>query len=267
MESKQSELGRVWHYRRFIAGTVLREFKGKFNRSILGALWLLLAPFAMISIYTLVFSHVMNARFSGAAGPYSYSIFICAGLLPWQWFSELLSRNVGLFVDNAGLIKKNNFPRMALPVINFCASGVNFLLAVLVFLVFLLAVGQWPGWPMLLAIPLLLLQSAFASVLGFFLGVLNVFFRDVANAMALILQFWFWFTPIIYHADVLSPRVAGYLALNPLMPVFQGYQGIFLEQAVPDWSALLPLVAFVAVMLPLTFWFYRRVGAEIVDEL
>lgn len=257
----------LWRYRRFILGSVVREFRSRYSRSLLGGLWLLLAPFAMILIYTIVFSKIMQARLPGTQHVYSYGIYLCAGLLPWQWFSELLSRNTGLFVDNAGLIKKNSFPRMTLPVISFLATGLNFMLAALVFLAFLTVSGMLPGMVVLWALPLMLLQAALASALGFCLGVLNVFFRDVGQAVGIVMQFWFWLTPIVYPLEVLPERIQGYLGWNPVTPLIQAYQGIFVSHDAPQWNTLWPLCALTLLAALLAARLYRAARNQLTDEL
>ena len=263
----RSAVGLLWQYRRFILGSVEREFRSRYTRTIFGALWLLLAPFAMIVVYTIVFSQVMHARLPGSDAPYAYSIFLCAGLLPWQWFTELLSRNVSIFVDHAGLIRKSNFPRLVLPVIAFISSACNFALVAGLFLIFLLFMGRWPGWNILGFIPLLLLQSAFAMGLGVALGVLNVFFRDVSQTVGIVLQFWFWLTPIIYATPTLPAGVRDYLAWNPVFPLFQAYQQILMGQGLPQWCSLLGLCGLTALSLLLALWIYLAAQSQLVDEL
>ena len=257
----------LWHYRRFILGSVAREFRSRYTNTLFGSVWLLLAPFAMILVYTIVFSQVMRARLPGSLGPFDYSIYLCAGLLPWQWFTELISRNVGVFVDHGGLLKKSSFPRLALPVISFIASACNFALIFGLFLIFLLLMGRWPGWSILGLIPLLLLQSAFAIGLGLTLGVLNVFFRDVGQAVGIVLQFWFWLTPIVYPVGTLPEWARNYLAWNPVMPLFDGYHRIFLGQGMPQWGNLIGLTALTLVLLLIAMWIYRAAQSQLVDEL
>lgn len=257
----------LWHYRRFILASVAREFRARYARSLLGALWLVLAPFAMILIYTLVFSSLMQARLPGSQQAYAYSVYLCAGLLPWHWFSELVSRNTGIFLDHAGLIKKHNFPRLSLPIINFMASGLNFAIAMSIFSLFLIVLGNWPGWTLLWTIPLLLLQAVFASSLGLVLGLLNVFFRDVGQAMGIVLQFWFWLTPIIYTANALPERIRRVIEWNPMTPLIQGYQGIFLGQGQPDWQSLWPLALLTLLFTGLAAKLYRATRHQITDEL
>ena len=268
MTTFRSALAELWHYRRFILGSVIRELRSRHTRSVLGAAWLLLAPFAMILVYTLVFSRIMHARLPGSPERFAYSIYLCAGLLPWQWFTELLGRNIGIFVDHGSLIKKSTFPHMALPVIAFLSSAINFLLIFSVFLLFLVVSGNWPGWGILWSIPLLLLQSLFATGLGLALGVLNVFFRDVGQAMGIILQFWFWLTPIIYPVDSLPEWAKGPLRFwNPVTPLFEGYQRIFLERGAPSWPDLLPLVIVTISAVLIASFFYRAGRHQLTDEL
>lgn len=266
-EAGMDALRSLWHYRRFIVGSVAREFRSRYANTMLGSVWLVLAPFAMILVYTLVFSQIMHARLAGSAEPFAYSIYLCAGLLPWQWFTELLSRNVGIFVDHGGLIKKSSFPRLALPVISFIASACNFALIFGLFMIFLLIMGRWPGWNILGLIPLLLLQSAFAIGLGITLGVLNVFFRDIGQAVGIILQFWFWLTPIIYPLGTLPEWARNYLSWNPVMPLFDGYHRIFLGQGLPQWENLTGLTLLTLVLLLIAAWIYRAAQSQLVDEL
>lgn len=257
----------LWHYRRFILGSVQREFRARYLNTALGAAWLLLAPFAMILVYTLVFTQLMQNRLAGSAATYSYSIYLCAGLLPWQWFTELLSRHVGLFVDHAALIKKASFPWLSLSVIAIISSACNFALIAVLFLLFLAYIGPWPGWALIALLPLFLLQSLFAAGLGIILGVLHVFFRDVGQAVGIVLQFWFWLTPIIYPLNALPPSIQAILAWNPMLPVVRNYQTVLLGQGWPDWSTLDGFAVLCMACLLVAAWLYHRARSQLVDEL
>ncbi|MFZ2124706.1 MAG: ABC transporter permease [Rhodoferax sp.] len=257
----------MWNYRRFILGSVVREFRSRYLNTAFGAFWLLLSPFAMILVYTLIFSQVMQSRLPGNQDPFSYSIYLCAGLLPWQWFTDLLSRNVGVFVDHAGIIKKSSFPRLALPVIAFIASACNFMLIAGLFVVFLLLMGRWPGWQVLSLIPLFALQSALALGVGVGLGVLNVFFRDIGQVVGIILQFWFWLTPIVYPVASLPQSVRDYLSWNPVYPLIEAYHTVLMGQGLPNWGSLISLCFMAALSLLFSLWIYRVTQSQMVDEL
>lgn len=106
-------LNPIWRYRHFIFGSVKREFYSRYQNSLLGILWALLSPISMIFVYTVIFSRLMGARLPGNTGLFSYSIYLCAGIISWGLFSELSLKSLNMFLENANLLKKINFPRYA----------------------------------------------------------------------------------------------------------------------------------------------------------
>ncbi|MDX2167835.1 MAG: ABC transporter permease [Deltaproteobacteria bacterium] len=257
----------VWQYRGFVAGLVRREFSARYLQSVLGSAWALLTPLALIAIYTLVFANVMGARLPGTTDRFAYSIYLCAGLLPWTYFSEVLLRALSVFLDNAALLKKVSFPRSVLPVALLCSATLNFAIIFGILLLVLAGLGRFPGWAVLALLPLLALQQAFALGLGVLLGVLNVFFRDVGQLVGVLLQFWFWLTPIVYSPAVLPERARDWLAWNPLTALVGAYQDILLTGAWPAWSTFGWHVVLVAVVCGLAVFAFSRLEGELVDEL
>lgn len=257
----------LWRYRGFILGSVKREFQARYRNSLLGAVWTVLQPLAMITVYTVVFSEVMRTRLPGVDGPYAYSVFLCAGLLTWGLFGEIVQRSQTVFLDHGNMIKKLNFPRICLPAITVISALINFAITFSIFLVFLLLTHSFPGWIILAALPIVLIHVMFASGLGIIVGVLNVFFRDVGQFMNILLQFWFWFTPIIYATSTLPASVRPWMKLNPMTPLAQAYQGIFVYGHMPDWSALWPVAVLALALCVVGLLLFRRRAGEMVDEL
>src|SRR5881394_167035 len=105
----------IWRYRNFVLGAVRREFELRYRGSMLGSLWNVLNPLAMIAVYTIIFSGLMQARLPGVDSTFAYSIYLCAGIFSWGLFTEIVSRGQTVFLDNANLIKKLSFPRVCLP--------------------------------------------------------------------------------------------------------------------------------------------------------
>ncbi|WGG51377.1 ABC transporter permease [Rugamonas sp. DEMB1] len=262
-----ARLRNLANYRGFIAGSVRREFQSKYRNSILGAAWTVLNPLAMIVVYTVIFSQVMHSRLAGASSPYAYSIYLCAGVLTWNLFAEITSKAQAVFIDNAGLIKKINFPRLCLPVIVVCNAGLNFAIIFALFTAFLLLAGDFPGWVYFAVFPLLALQVLLAIGLGMILGVLNVFFRDVGQFFNIALQFWFWFTPVVYPVAVLPAEARALLVWNPMAPLILGYQEILVNGRAPAWAGLLPTAALAVLLCLLGMQLFRRRAGEMVDEL
>ena len=257
----------VWQYRGFILGMVSREFQARYRYSLLGSAWAVLNPAAMIAIYTVIFSQVMRARLPGVDDTFAYSIYLCAGILPWTFFSEVMSRSLTVFFDNAALLKKVSFPRISLPVVLLLSSTVNFVIIFALFLLVLVVSGRFPGWAVLGMVPLLTIQQGFALGLGILLGVLNVFFRDVGQLVGVAMQFWFWLTPIVYSSAILPDRARAALAWNPLTQLVAAYQQILVAGVWPDWAQFRLHAAGAVVVLVLAFVAFDRLSGELVDEL
>ena len=257
----------LWAYRGFILGSVKREFQSKYRNSLLGGAWTLINPLAMITVYTVIFSQIMRAKLPSIDSGFGYSIYLCAGTLTWGLFAEIVGRGQNIFIDNANLLKKISFPRMALPIIAVLNAGVNFAIIFSLFLVFLLVAGLWPGWVFFGTLAVLAVQLLLAIGLGMVLGVLNVFFRDVGQFFGIFLQFWFWLTPVVYPASILPEWVKPLMALNPMYSLISSYQSIFVNKQWPEWTALLyPLLLGVFLCFMGLRMFRRHVG-EMVDEL
>ena len=260
-------LGSVWRYRGFVRGSIQREFQSKYRNSLLGAAWTVLNPLAMIVVYTVIFSQVMGSRLPGTGSTFAYSIYLCAGVLTWGLFAEILARAQTMFIDQANLIKKISFPRICLPLIVVLNCLLNFAIIFGLFTVFLLASGSFPGWVFAALLPVLALQVLLAIGLGMVLGILNVFFRDVGQFFSIFLQFWFWFTPIVYPAAILPPSVQHLLAWNPMATIIGAYQTILVKGEAPNWASLLPALALALALCVLGMRLFRKRSGEMVDEL
>lgn len=255
------------NYRGFILGSVQREFQAKYRNSILGAAWTVLNPLAMIVVYTVIFANVMHSRLAGSDSTFAYSIYLCAGVLTWGLFAEITARAQTVFLEHAGLIKKITFPRICLPVIVVLNACVNFAIIFGLFTAFLVITGNFPGVVFAAMLPLLLLQVLFAIGLGIVLGVLNVFFRDVGQFFTIFLQFWFWFTPVVYPVTVLPEGVRGLLKFNPMAPLIMAYQDVLVKHAWPQWGSLLPVTLLALALAVLGLRLFRKRAGEMVDEL
>lgn len=262
-----SMLRAIWAYRGFIRGSVQREFQIKYRNSLLGAAWNIINPLAMIVVYTVIFAQVMRAKLPGVDSTFAYSIYLCAGILTWGLFAEIVGRSQNMFLENANLLKKISFPRITLPIIVVANSGLNFAIVFGLFLAFLVVSGNFPGWVVLAVLPVLALQMAFAVGLGMVLGVLNVFFRDVGQFFGIFLQFWFWLTPIVYPASILPEAIKPLLVINPIASMMTAYQGILVNHQWPQWISMWPTALLTIGLCLLGFHLFKKNVGEMVDEL
>lgn len=270
VRSKANPLGMLrglWLYRSFIISSVKREFQKRYAGSALGISWNIVQPLTMILVYTMVFTEIMRTRLPTSDDQFAYSIYLCAGMLPWMLFQEIILRSSNVFIENGNLLKKSSFPRICLPTIVSLSALTHFAIAFILFMLFLFAMERFPGWIVIAALPLLILQLALAVAAGIILGTLNVFFRDIGQITNIVLQFWFWLTPIVYPLSALPSVVQQWLDINPLTPLMKGYQDIFVSYQLPIWSTLLPLAAATLVLMIVGYLMFRGRAPEIVDEL
>jgi len=256
----------LWRYRGFVRTSVARDFQLRYRGSALGIVWTLLQPIGTVVVLTIGFTRVMQPRLPGGDG-FTYSIYLCAGVFAWGLFAEIVQRELNVFIENGNYLKKSSFPRSSLPLIVAITAIINFVLAFAIYFVLLFAIDRVPGWVALWTLPVILMIALLAVGLGILLGTANVFFRDLGPAVPIVLQFWFWLTPIVYVFDTLPEFARHALKYNPLHPLMAAYQNIFLSQRLPDFSSLAPLAVLTGIFLLLgARFFLSRVG-ELVDEL
>ncbi|MCP1831683.1 lipopolysaccharide transport system permease protein [Bradyrhizobium sp. USDA 4532] len=257
----------LWAYRYFILSSIRGEFKGRFARSSLGGLWFVLHPLAQALIFSVVLAEVLQARLPRTDVPGAFPIYLLSGMAAWGLFSEILTRSMTVFIDQAPVMKKIAFPRLCLPIILGGTALINHgLLLAAIFVVFAFF-GHVPGKTLIL-LPLgLFLITALAFGLGVILGVMNVFMRDVAQVVSIILQLWFWITPIVYPKEVVPSRFQDILMINPMAPLVALYQdALLLDRWTPVETLIYPSMLALATVA-VAILFFRRASPELVDVL
>jgi lipopolysaccharide transport system permease protein len=134
-------------------------------------------------------------------------------------------------------------------------------------MLFLLITGRLPGIALLGLVPLLVLQMMFAISIGMLFGVVNIFFRDVSHFSTILIQLWFWLTPIVYPINILPESVQAIVMMNPMSAIVMGYQNIFVYGQLPIWQTLLQPITATLVIALIASFFYIKHGDEMVDEL
>lgn len=260
-------LAAVWSYRHFIVSSIKNDLRSRFARSKLGALWMVLQPLAQVAIYALVLSRIMAAKLPGIDNRYAYVIYLMAGMIAWSLFAEVVTRSLTVFVDNGNLMKKMAFPRVCLPIIIAGSSLVNNLLLLCTTIGVFLLISHPPTLAFLW-LPLLIgINLAFGLGLGLILGVLNVFVRDVAQVMTVVLQLLFWLTPIVYMPSIIPERLRVILEFNPMMHMAVAFQDVLLYERAPGINGLIVIAVAAVVMLLFALILFRRAAPEMVDVL
>jgi lipopolysaccharide transport system permease protein len=257
----------LWKFRHFIVSSIRGELKRRFARSNLGALWFILHPLMQSAIFALVLSEVLGSRLPGVVIKGGYAIYLMAGLAAWGLFSEIANRCTIIFIEYASVLKKISFPRLCLPIIVGGSALLNHVLLLVATVIVFLFFGHLPGaaWVVL---PIgMLLITAFAFGLGVLLGIFNVFVRDVGQVFTVVLQIWFWLTPIVYSSSILPKSLNWLGAFNPMAPLVKVYQDAMLYNTFPQWETLLMPIIMSTILCFLSIVVFLRSSADLVDQL
>ncbi len=227
MSARRSVWARVreiWRYRELLMSLIRKELKVKYKGSALGFAWSMLNPAFTLTIYYVVFQLILKN------GIPRFAIYLLSGLLVWNLFSGALSGAAGSVVGNSTILKKVSFPREILPLASVGAAVFNFFLQSIVMALALIAFQHAPSPKhLLLVVPAVVVLVLLASALGIFFAAVNVRFRDTQHLLELILQAWFWATPIIYWVGLVSTKLDSalfnaYLIINPVTTIVMVFQ-------------------------------------------
>lgn len=255
----------------FIINAVTREFSQRGKRAMLGRLWIVIQPLAMITIFTLVFSQLFHSRLAQAGmenQPFAYSIYLCAGILPWMLFTEGLGKMQSAYLDHAHLLRKMSMPFIVPQGIALGISVINAVIIFLLYLLFLLFIDHVWLTGILISLVLVILQIVLIIALGMFLSIVNVFFRDVQQVTNLLFQFGFWLTPLVYSWDVIPTWIQNILIyINPMLGLVLWQQSLYLNHQLASFTLLLPVMVWIFVGGVLSWVIYQQRYKEMLDEL
>jgi ABC-type polysaccharide/polyol phosphate export permease len=261
--------------RELLWNLTLRELRGRYKRSVLGWAWSLLNPIAFMLIYTFAFSIILNADPvpGDPSGLESYALFLMCGLLPWSFFSVSVTTSMGAVVANGSLVRKVAFPREHL-VISTIIAGLFTLVIELAMLSIALAfagnvVLAWV--PVILVV--MLLVAVFAAGLALALAAGNVYFRDLTYLWSIVVQGWFFATPIVYDQALATNRLADkpllLKAYNnlPLTVVVRMFRNLMYDLRMPRMLDFAVLTAYALLAVLIGWWIFDRAEGRFAEEL
>lgn len=254
-----NRLKEIYKFKNLVYNLVSRDLKVKYKGSILGFFWSLLNPLIMLIVYTIAFKYIIRIRVE------NFPVFFLCAFLPWTFLSLSLSMAVSSIKDNANLVKKIYFPREILPLSIVLSNLVQFLLTFIILIPALLLFKIKLGLPLLFLPLIIIFQLAFTSGLSFIFSSLNVFYSDVRHLLEILLQIWFWLTPIIYPVSLVPERFQALYRLNPMVLFVESYRKSLLDNkglALTDLGSLFAISLIFLVIGHLVFLSYNRRFAE-----
>jgi lipopolysaccharide transport system permease protein len=243
----------------------IRDFKQRYVGTSLGQFWYILSPIITIFIYTVIFSDFMKMKMDIVDSTYAYSIYLVPGLLAWISFSSILTRLNTSFFDKAHLIKKIDIPMFVLSLSIAITEFFIFLVSMVFGVVFLILIDH-PVTLTFLWLPLIMiLQTLFAFSFGVIISLFTPFFKDLKEAVPIIVQLWFWMTPIIYIEELLKDSYPYLMLYNPFYYFVKIYQDIFLYSQLPSINSLITTTLITFISLVVAGFLYKKMISTIKD--
>ena len=265
----------IYDYRELMFTLAWKNIALRYKQAYLGIAWAIIKPIALMLIFTLVKSFV-----GIESGNIPYPVLVFAALMPWTFFQESASDGVNSVISNTALIKKIYFPREIFPITSVLTKlvelGINF--------VILAGLMVWYGMQpsiYMLWVPLIVAYTVLAALTIALVGAaVNVYFRDVGQALPVLLSLMMYASPVIYPLQLVKDKLVAQQSagewsnalytlytLNPLAGIIDGFQSVVLRSAHPDLSAMTPGAILVALLLPLSYLYFKRAESHFADVI
>lgn len=265
----------LYEYRTLLRVLVWKNITLRYKQSYLGIAWLVLRPLMLVAIFIVVRSFV-----GIDSGEVPYALLTYCSLVLWTFFQEAAGDGTTSVVSHANLIKKIYFPREIFPFASVLTTLVQLAIG-LGILALMMAWYRWaPDWHALW-VPVLLIYVALAALTISLAGAaVNVYARDASQGIPLLLGMAMYLTPVIYPLDLVraalleraaagswSTELYTLYTLNPMTGAIDAFQRVLLKAQPPDWAAMAPGAVLVAVLLPLSYLFFKRAEAYFADVI
>jgi ABC-type polysaccharide/polyol phosphate export permease len=255
-------LRELWRHREIVRTLAERDFRVRYKQAVLGAGWAILTPVVLMLVFTVVFKRVAKID----TAPVPYPLYAYLGLLPWTFFSSSLSSGGQSLVTNNSLVSKLYCPREVFPLASVLVSAADAVIATSVLSVLFVGYGFAPKSTSYWVPVLMVVQVAFTAGVTLFVSGVFVYFRDLRQALPMILQLGLLATPVAWPIETIpSAARIPYSIINPLGPVIDGYRRAVLYHRAPQWGLLLPAAVMAVVWLTVGYLLLKRLETRMAD--
>lgn len=218
-------------YRELLQTFVIKELLARYQASVVGYVWVLLNPFLMMLLFTLVYSVFLRIQVE------NYALFFISAMLPWNYFIGCLSQGTSSLVAHTHFINKFYCPREMFSlkvVLSHTFVLVNSFVALIPLILYFKGTL---GWPILFLPVVMLIHILFTVGLVFMLSIMHVFYRDVTHLLEFILVFWYFLTPVFYPVSMVPEKYQHWFNWNPMHIIISLYRDILYQGKLPNWSS------------------------------
>lgn len=251
----------LYDYRELLKTSIKKEVRSKYKNSFLGVLWSFLNPLLQIIVYAIIFSLILKNKQD------NYAIFLCAGLIPWTYFSISINKSAFTIIENGNIIKKVYFPREIIPISVVTAETINFLISTLIILGFVIFGGIGISKYILYYPLILVAQYLVILAISFIISSICVYFRDLQHFIGIILQLLFYATPIVYSQNSIPPEYQWILKYNPMTYIVNAYRNIFYYKTAIDLKSIILLIIIAIGGCVCGYWIFSKLQKGFAEQL
>lgn len=254
-------LKEIYNYRQLLKSNVKKEIRGKYKGSFLGILWSFVNPLLMTLVYAIVFPIILKS-----SQPH-YVTFIVIAVLPWNWFTTVVSQGTSTIIANGAIIKKVYFPREILPISVNTSGLINFLISCIIIFIFLIFSGIGFSWYIFLLPIIIVIQYILTLGIIFITSAVNVYIRDAEYIINFLVTMLFYATPILYSSTLFPESIRWVLKLNPMTTIIESYRDILYYKTLPDISMLFIVFIISIVILFIGIKVFKKLKRGFAEEL
>jgi lipopolysaccharide transport system permease protein len=254
----------LWRYRELLYFLAWRDILVRYKQTAIGIAWALLRPFLTMIVFTIVFGNLANLP----SGGIPYPILVFAGMLPWQFFADTLSRCSSSLIGNANLISKVYFPRLIVPASAMIGSFIDFLISGIILLGLMAWYNFVPSWQ-ILTLPLFIGIAAVAAMgLGLWLAALNVKYRDFQYIVPFLVQFGLYISPVGFSSNIVPEQWRSLYYLNPMVGVIDGFRWAILGRGTQLYAfGFFLSIVLIILLLISGIWYFRKTERTFADVI
>ncbi len=252
----------IWNYRELAFNFAKRDITVRYKQTKIGLGWAIISPIINMIIMTFIFGNLAGLESDGSA---PYFIMVYAGNIPWALFQGVLNSSASTFIHNAGIMNKVYFPRILAPIGDTMAKIVDNLVSLSILFILMFAFGYFPTWKFLLFPFFMILCVALGMSAGLFLSAFNVKWRDLQQAIPFLTGVVQYLTPVMYSINSIPEKYRLLYSLNPATGIVQAFKWCIIKDIPFDFTSFFIALAWIAVLVPLGIYSFRKTERTFVD--
>jgi lipopolysaccharide transport system permease protein len=255
-------LSELWRFREILYILALRDVQLRYKQTLLGIGWVVIAPLLAVAVFTGLLGGIDGLPRDGVP----YALLVLSGLIVWRSFSTGVEQAALRLVENPELVTKVYFPRLLVPLAAVLPPLLDLAILLAVLAVFLLAYGVAPGLALVLLPVWVLALVALAFAAGSLLAAITVQYRDLRHVLSLLLQLWFFASPVIFASSIVEGTGRWLFAGNPIVGLIDGFRWSLVDAPPPPAADLVSL-AMGLLMVVGGIVYFQRVERRFADVI